>query len=160
MHVIRREQLARLDATGERYSLFHRGNGTSANRGYVPGDVLQVESINSASYPNSTSVFIGVLIAVNHSHGGVMSNFVLRNMVEGVGIEMKFPMYSPLIKSIHLVKKTNRSRRAKWYYLREKGMKAIAVRGDLRSRAIQEAEAAKARGVLPKQATKSKRSRK
>ena len=65
--------------------------------------------------------FEGLVIARKHGReaGGT---FTVRKMVSGVGVEKIFPIYSPTIQKIEIVKKA-KVRRAKLYYLREKSRK-------------------------------------
>jgi large subunit ribosomal protein L19 len=68
-------------------------------------------------------VFEGLVIAVKHGKeaGGT---FTVRTTLSGVGVEKIFPLYSPLIDSIEIVKRS-KVRRAKLYFIREKAAKAM-----------------------------------
>lgn len=68
-------------------------------------------------------VFEGLVIAVKHGKeaGGT---FTVRATLSGVGVEKVFPLYSPLIYSIEIVKRS-KVRRAKLYFIREKAAKAV-----------------------------------
>lgn len=68
-------------------------------------------------------VFEGLVIAVKHGKeaGGT---FTVRATLSGVGVEKVFPLYSPLIDSIEIVKRS-KVRRAKLYFIREKAAKAV-----------------------------------
>ena len=67
--------------------------------------------------------FEGLVIA--HKHGlEAGATFTVRKVSEGVGIERIFPLYSPNVEKIDLVK-SSRVRRAKLYYVREKAAKEI-----------------------------------
>ncbi len=68
--------------------------------------------------------FEGVVIA--KKHGGIRENFVVRRMSFGVGVERTFPIHSPKIAYINVVKK-GRVRRAKLYYLRGLTGKAAKI---------------------------------
>ena len=59
--------------------------------------------------------FEGVVIA--KKHGGIRENFTVRRLSFGVGVERTFPVHSPKITSITVVRK-GKVRRAKLYYLR------------------------------------------
>lgn len=67
--------------------------------------------------------FEGLCLAVKHGKeaGGT---FTLRKVASGVGVERIFPIYSPLIEKIELVKRS-KVRRAKLYHIREKAAKDI-----------------------------------
>lgn len=68
-------------------------------------------------------VFEGLVIAVKHGKeaGGT---FTVRATLSGVGVEKIFPLYSPLIDSIEIVKRS-KVRRAKLYFIREKAAKEM-----------------------------------
>lgn len=70
-------------------------------------------------------VFEGVVIGMRGR--GIQSSFVVRKISFGVGVERIFPLHSPSIDKIKLVKK-GKVRRAKLYYLREKSGKAAKIR--------------------------------
>ena len=68
--------------------------------------------------------FEGVVIA--KKHGGIRESFTVRRMSFGVGVERTFPLHSPKIASITVVKK-GKVRRAKLYYLRGLTGKAAKI---------------------------------
>ena len=68
--------------------------------------------------------FEGVVIA--KKHGGIRESFVVRRMSFGVGVERTFPLHSPKIASITVVRK-GKVRRAKLYYLRGLTGKAAKI---------------------------------
>ncbi|MCO5590052.1 hypothetical protein L7F22_044021 [Adiantum nelumboides] len=89
-----------------------------------PGSIVIVESWNDMSKTTFTS-FSGALIAIRRR--GTSTSFVLRNLVNKTGVEMRFNLYSPLIKEIKVVQRAvgskrdsrlRRARRAKLYYVR------------------------------------------
>jgi len=67
--------------------------------------------------------FEGLVLSVKHGKesGGM---FTVRATLSGVGVEKTFPLYSPVIDSIEIVKRS-RVRRAKLYFIREKAAKAV-----------------------------------
>ncbi len=67
--------------------------------------------------------FEGLVLAVKHGReaGGT---FTVRATLSGVGVEKTFPLYSPVIDSIEIVKRSA-VRRAKLYFIREKAAKAV-----------------------------------
>ena len=68
--------------------------------------------------------FEGVVIAFRKR--GVSSSFTVRKVSFGYGVERVFPLYSPIIESIEMVKR-GKVRRAKLYYLRERRGKAARI---------------------------------
>ncbi len=68
-------------------------------------------------------VFEGLVLSVKHGReaGGM---FTVRATLSGVGVEKTFPLYSPVIDSIEIVKRS-KVRRAKLYFIREKAAKAV-----------------------------------
>lgn len=68
-------------------------------------------------------VFEGLVISTKHgAEAGGM--FTVRAVLSGVGVEKIFPLYSPVIDSIEIVKRS-KVRRAKLYFIREKAAKAV-----------------------------------
>lgn len=70
-------------------------------------------------------VFEGVVIA--KKHGGISETFTVRRVSYGVGVEKIFPINSPSIEKVELVRK-GKVRRAKLYYLRDRVGKAARVK--------------------------------
>ncbi|MCH5163969.1 MAG: 50S ribosomal protein L19 [Clostridiales bacterium] len=65
-------------------------------------------------------------IAIARKHGGINETFTVRRVSFGIGIERTFPLHSPRIDRIEVVKK-GRVRRAKLYYLRKLSGKAAKI---------------------------------
>ncbi|NCD05706.1 MAG: 50S ribosomal protein L19 [Spirochaetia bacterium] len=70
-------------------------------------------------------VFEGLVIAKNNS--GIRRTFVVRKISYGVGVERIFPLHSPRIENITVVRR-GRVRRAKLYYIRDRVGKAAKVK--------------------------------
>jgi len=68
-------------------------------------------------------VFEGLTLAVKHGTEAGAS-FTVRATLSGVGVEKTFPLYSPVIDSIEIVKRSS-VRRAKLYFIREKATKQV-----------------------------------
>ncbi len=82
--------------------------------------------------------------------------FVVRRIVQGEGVERKFPLQSPRIADI-VVKRSGKVRRAKLYYLRELSGKAVRLKERFTSTAsTAEAKAAKAERKRARAAKKEK----
>lgn len=104
---------------------------------FRPGDTLKVGVKVVEGERTRVQNFEGVCIA--RSNKGMGSNFTVRKMSFGEGVERVFPLYSPNIDSITVVRK-GAVRRAKLYYLRGRTGKSarIAERRDNRSEAKSE----------------------
>lgn len=98
---------------------------------FRPGDTVRVGVKVVEGERSRVQAFEGVCIA--RSNKGISSNFTVRKMSFGEGVERVFPIYSPNIDSITVVRK-GVVRRAKLYYLRGRtGKRArIAERRDVR----------------------------
>ena len=69
--------------------------------------------------------FEGIVIA--KKHGGISETFTVRRMSYGVGVEKTFPIHSPKVADIQVVRR-GKVRRAKLYYLRARTGKAAKVK--------------------------------
>ena len=70
-------------------------------------------------------IFEGTIIKIQH--GGIQKTFTVRRLSYGVGVERTFPVNSPKIDKIEVVRK-GRVRRARLYYLRDRVGKAAKVK--------------------------------
>lgn len=71
-------------------------------------------------------IYEGLVIAVNSGHGADKT-ITVRKIVEGIGVEKIFPVYSPNIDKIE-VKKTSKVRRAKIYFMRDRMGKSARLK--------------------------------
>ena len=90
---------------------------------FAPGDTLQVSVKVVEGSRERLQAFEGVCIA--RSGSGLQENFTVRKISYGEGVERVFPIYSPLVASIKVLRR-GRVRRAKLYYLR--GLRGKAAR--------------------------------
>ena len=106
---------------------------------FRPGDTLRVNVKVIEGTRERVQAFEGVCIA--RRNRGVNSAFTVRKISYGEGVERVFPLYSPRIDSIEVVRR-GRVRRAKLYYLRGRTGKSarIAERRDERPSAVTAAE--------------------
>jgi large subunit ribosomal protein L19 len=95
------------------------------------GDTLDVAVHIREGGKGRTQVFTGVCIA--RKGNGSRETFTVRRIVQGEGVERIFPVHSPSIESIKVVRR-GRVRRAKLHYLRGRTGRAARVREDLRAR--------------------------
>mgnify|MGYP004489253565 FL=1 len=89
------------------------------------GDTVKVFFKIVEGTTERVQVFEGIVIAKNNS--GVRKTFTVRKISYGVGVERIFPMHSPRIEKVEVVRK-GRVRRAKLYYLRDRVGKAAKVK--------------------------------
>ncbi|BBF94794.1 50S ribosomal protein L19 [Blastochloris tepida] len=108
---IDQEQIAKLTA-GKDIPEFQPGDTVIVNVKVVEGDRSRVQA------------YEGVCIARNG--GGLNQSFTVRKISYGEGVERVFPLYSPLIDSIKLVRR-GKVRRAKLYYLRDRRGKSARI---------------------------------
>jgi large subunit ribosomal protein L19 len=107
---------------------------------FKPGDTLRVHVKVIEGSRERVQAFEGVCIA--RRNRGINSSFTVRKISYGEGVERVFPLYSPRIDAIDVVRR-GRVRRAKLYYLRGRTGKAarIAERRDGPAQATAEATA-------------------
>jgi large subunit ribosomal protein L19 len=91
---------------------------------FQPGDTLRVAVKVVEGERTRTQAFEGVCIA--RSNKGLSSNFTVRKISYGEGVERVFPLYSPLIAEIAVVRRGD-VRRAKLYYLRGRSGKRARI---------------------------------
>jgi len=88
------------------------------------GDTVRVWSkILDEKGKTRLQAFEGLVLARKHGHE-ISATFTVRRIASGVGVERIFPLFSPMIDKIELVKKS-RSRKSKLYYIRTKAIKDI-----------------------------------
>jgi large subunit ribosomal protein L19 len=100
---------------------------------FGPGDTLRVNVKVVEGERTRVQAYEGVCIG--RAGGGVNENFTVRKISYGEGVERVFPVHSPLIESIEVVRR-GRVRRAKLYYLRGRRGKSarIAERQDVKGK--------------------------
>jgi len=101
---------------------------------FAPGDTVIVNVKVKEGERSRVQAYEGVCIARNG--GGLNESFTVRKISYGEGVERVFPLYSPNIDSIKVVRR-GKVRRAKLYYLRDRRGKSarIAERVDRKSEA-------------------------
>ncbi len=99
---LEKEQVERLSA-GKEIPDFQPGDTVLVNVKVVEGDKARVQAYEG--------------VCIGRSGGGLNENFTVRKISYGEGVERVFPLYSPMIESIKVVRR-GKVRRAKLYYLR------------------------------------------
>ena len=91
---------------------------------FSPGDTLRVHVKVVEGQRERTQAYEGICIARKNS--GVNSAFTVRKISFGEGVERVFPLYSPSVDKIEVVRR-GRVRRAKLYYLRDRRGRAARI---------------------------------
>ncbi|HOP75122.1 MAG TPA: 50S ribosomal protein L19 [Bacillota bacterium] len=91
---------------------------------FQPGDTVRVHVKVVEGGKERIQVFEGVVL--RRSHGGLKETFTVRKVSQGIGVERTFPVHSPMLDKIELMRK-GRVRRAKLYYLRERSGKSARI---------------------------------
>lgn len=99
------------------------------NLGIKAGDTVRVTQKIQEKGKTRLQAFEGLVLAKKHG-AEAGATFTVRKVASGVGVEKVFPLYSPMIDKIEIVRRAT-VRRAKLYYIREKVAKEIrrAMRG-------------------------------
>ncbi len=106
---------------------------------FSAGDTVRVLVRVTEGTRTRVQAYEGVCIA--RSGGGINENFTVRKISYGEGVERVFPVYSPLVEGVEVVRR-GKVRRAKLYYLRERRGKSarITENTNVRARKLNEAE--------------------
>lgn len=122
---------------------------------FGPGDTLKVSVKVKDGERERVQIYEGVVIA--RDGGGLHESFTVRKISYGEGVERVFPVYSPLIDNIEVVRRGH-VRRAKLYYLRGRRGKSARIpeRRDARAKGMAAAAARKAASKAFKGFTKPK----
>lgn len=89
------------------------------------GDTVRVDVRIKEGERQRIQAFEGTVIA--KKHGGIHETFTVRRVLHGVGIERVFPLHSPTVDKVTVIRH-GRVRRAKLYYLRDRVGKAAKVK--------------------------------
>ncbi len=123
---------------------------------FSPGDTVKVNVKVTEGNRTRTQAYEGVCIA--RAGAGLNENFTVRKISYGEGVERVFPLYSPMIESVEVVRR-GKVRRAKLYYLRDRRGKSARIVEATNARARKlneevkaEAAAARAEAAAAKQA--------
>ena len=106
---------------------------------FQAGDTVRVQVRVTEGSRTRVQAYEGVCIA--RSGSGFQENFTVRKISYGEGVERVFPVYSPLIESVDVVRR-GKVRRAKLYYLRDRRGKSARIVEDtgVRARKLNDAD--------------------
>jgi large subunit ribosomal protein L19 len=93
--------------------------------GFAPGDTVRVHVKVVEGEKERVQIFEGVVIRKRGE--GVRASFTVRRVSYGVGVERTFPLHSPRIERVQVMKSSH-VRRSKLYYLRERTGKAARLK--------------------------------
>jgi large subunit ribosomal protein L19 len=91
---------------------------------FSPGDTVRISVRVVEGSRSRVQAFEGVCIA--RANKGINSNFTVRKISHGEGVERVFPLYSPLVEKVEVMRRGD-VRRAKLYYLRGRTGKAARI---------------------------------
>ena len=105
---------------------------------FEPGDTVRVHVRVTEGTRTRLQAYEGVVIA--RKGGGLQESFTVRKISYGEGVERVFPMYSPMVEQVEVVRR-GKVRRAKLYYLRGRRGKSarIAEATNVRAKRLNEA---------------------
>ncbi len=89
------------------------------------GDTVRVYNKIVEGTRERTQLYEGTVIAKRN--GGISETFTVRRISYGVGVEKTFPLHSPRVEKVEVIR-TGKVRRAKLYYLRDRVGKAAKVK--------------------------------
>ena len=127
IHQLEQEQVAKLTA-GKEIPDFQPGDTLLVNVKVVEGEKSRIQAYEG--------------VCIGRSGSGLNENFTVRKISYGEGVERVFPLYSPMIDSIKVVRR-GKVRRAKLYYLRGRRGKSARI---VERQSNESAEAAEAKG--------------
>ncbi len=108
---------------------------------FQPGDTVRVQVRVTEGSRTRVQAYEGVVIA--RSGSGIQENFTVRKISYGEGVERVFPVYSPLVEGVEIVRR-GKVRRAKLYYLRDRRGKSARISENTGVRARKLNDAARA----------------
>ncbi len=93
------------------------------------GDTVKVHVRIKEGDKSRIQMFEGTVIA--KKHGGISETFTVRRLSHGCGVERVFPLHSPVVEKVDIIR-SGKVRRAKLYYLRDRVGKAAKVKEQIR----------------------------
>ncbi len=96
-----------------------------------PGDTVRIHQKIKDQEKERTQMFEGLVLTKKHGKG-ISATITVRSKISGIGVEKVFPLHSPTIEKIEIIKRT-KPRRKKLYYLRDaSGKRAKLKRKELK----------------------------
>ena len=91
-----------------------------------PGDTVKVQQKIKEGDKERLNAFEGLVIACKHGKG-ISGTFTVRKVVDGIGVERIFPIHSPVIAKVEILRRS-KVRRAKLYYIRDKAAREVRAK--------------------------------
>ena len=113
------------------YAIKHCMTATPIEQSYLrtdlpamgPGDTVRVYQKIKEGDKERVSAFEGIVIATKHGQG-ITGSYTVRKVVDGIGVERVFPLHSPMVERVELIRRGS-VRRAKLYYIRDKAAREV-----------------------------------
>ena len=131
IHELEQEQIAKL-STGKEIPDFGPGDTVLVNVKVVEGERTRIQAYEG--------------VCIGRAGSGLNENFTVRKISYGEGVERVFPVYSPLVDGIKVVRR-GKVRRAKLYYLRGRTGKSARIAERMRGVGVESAPSAPAAPV-------------
>ncbi len=106
--------------------IFGASKSIGKNLDLRSGDIVKIHEITGDPKQKKAQIFEGIVLARKHRKE-TGATITVRKIIDGVGVEKIFPLLSPTIQKIEIIKRT-KSRRAKLYYLRERSQKKSVLK--------------------------------
>ena len=113
------------------------------------GDTVRIDYRVTEGNRSRIQAFEGVVISRKHGKNSARTSIIVRKISFGEGVERVFPLHSPLIEKLTVIRR-GKTRRAKLYYLRELRGKAAKIKTDVRRQEQDRAAARSSKAAKPK----------
>lgn len=90
----------------------------------TPGDTIVVSQKIKEGDKERVQQFEGIVLAKKHGNG-INATITVRKVSDGIGVERVFPLHSPTIEKIKVLKHSKKVHRSKLYYIRTKAAKEV-----------------------------------
>lgn len=117
------------------------------------GDTVRIDYRVTEGNRSRIQAFEGVVISRKHGKNSARTTIIVRKISFGEGVERVFPLHSPLIEKLTVIRR-GKTRRAKLYYLRELRGKAARIKTDVRRQEQDRAAARTTKVAKPKASKK------
>ena len=99
---------------------------------FSPGDVISVYQKIKEGDKERVQQFEGIVLSKKHG-SGMNATITVRKVSEGIGVERIFPIHSPTIEKIKVIRHAKKVHRSKLYFIRKKAAKEVRKKAVLRT---------------------------